>query len=304
MRRFFTGRWMPPLAALALLLTSAPGSAQDPAHDRQPPLAAVLSRATSYVDELQERLIGVVMEERYEQRASAGFLSRGPSGERVTLLSDYLLVRLEGSVRPYGFRDVFEANGRAVRDREERLTQLFLSPTVTMSRQIEGILRESARYNVGDIERNTNTPTLALLFLTTSYKPRFEFDLASDTSPDLGMEEPDDVTGVRVIGYRETWPTSIIRRRGGGDVPARGRYWVEQETGRILITELILESGSFDSITTTRYAENETMGHAVPVEMRERYINNSSRQRVDGTATYTRFRRFQVLVDESEPFRD
>ena len=304
MRQLLTVPWMPPVAALAALLLSAPGWAQEPAHDEEPSLATVLSRATSYVDELQEQLIGVVMEERYEQRASGGLLSRGPSFERVTLLSDYLLVRIEGSIRPYGFRDVFEANGRAVRDREERLTQLFLSPTVTMSRQIEGILRESSRYNVGDIERNTNTPTLALLFLTTSYKPRFEFERAEDTSPDLGMDEPDDAAGAWVIAFRETWPTSIIRRRGGGDVPARGRYWVAPGTGRILITEMILEAGSFDSLTTTRYAEDETMGNAVPVEMRERYVNNSSRQRVDGTATYTRFRRFQVLVDESAPFRD
>ena len=304
MRRFFTGRWMPPLAVLAALLTFAPGWAQEPARDREPTLATILSRATSYVDELQERLIGVVMEERYEQRASGGFLGRGPSGERVTLLSDYLLVRIEGSIRPYGFRDVFEANGRPVRDREERLTQLFLSPTVTMSRQIEGILRESSRYNVGDIERNTNTPTLALLFLTTSYKPRFEFARVEDASPDLGIDAPDDAAGVWAIGYRETWPTSIIRRRGGGDVPARGRYWVDSATGHILISELILESGNFDSTIATRYAEDEAMGHAVPVEMRERYTNKSTRQRVDGTATYTRFRRFRVLVDESEPFRD
>ena len=87
-------------------------------------------------------------------------------------------------------------------------------------------------------------------------------------------------------------------------MPARGRYWVEPATGRILITELVLEGDNFDSVITTRYAEDETMGHSVPVEMRERYINTSSRERVDGAATYTRFRRFQVHVDESAPFRD
>ena len=38
--------------------------------------------------------------------------------------------------------------------------------------------------------------------------------------------------------------------------------------------------------------------------MRERYDNLQSDSRVEGTATYSRFRRFQVVVDESEPFRD
>ena len=304
MTRLVTGLWLPVPAALAVLLGPAPGLAQEPAHAPEPSLSTVLSRVTSYVDDLHERLIGVVMEERYEQRASGGFLSRGPSVERVTLLSDYLLVRIEGSTRPYGFRDVFEANGTPVRDRDERLTQLFLSPTVTMSRQIEGILRDSARYNVGDIERNTNTPTLALLFLTSSHKLRFAFERVNDTSPDVGIDEPDDAAAVWVIGYREAWPTTVIRSRREGDVPARGRYWVEPATGRILITELVLEGDNFDSVITTRYAEDETMGHFVPVEMRERYINTSSRERVDGAATYTRFRRFQVHVDESAPFRD
>ncbi|MCY4659899.1 MAG: hypothetical protein OXF93_08820 [Acidobacteria bacterium] len=299
MKRRISGGRVPSLAAVAALATlgalgTAPqGQAQDAS------LLDVLARATEYVDDLHDRLVGVVMEERYEQRAryppGAGF---GANSARVTLRSDYLLLEPEGSDRPFGFRDVFEANGRPVRDREERLTRLFLNPTASVRRRIQGILEESARHNIGDVERTTNTPTLALLFLGSSYKSRFAFEPASDTSPELGIDEPDDRAAVRAIAFRETWPVTLIRRRGGQNLPASGRYWIEAATGRVLVTDLVLDHPDVDSRITVRYADDEMLGHPVPVEMRERYNNRRTRSRVDGTATYSRFRRFQVQVEE------
>jgi hypothetical protein len=286
-------------AVLALAGASTlPGLAQEPS------LPQVLARATEYVEALHAQLSGVVMEERYRQRASSpGFGFGNDSYERVTLRSDYLLVRPEGSERYFGFRDVFEANGSRVRDREERLTQLFLDGRSTVDRRVQGILTDSARYNVGDIQRNTNTPTLALLFLRQSYKPRFEFERVRDRSPSLGIDEPDG-DDIWVIAYRETWPTTVIRRRRGGNLPAEGRYWIDPRTGRVPVTELVLEDEGLESLVTVRYERPEELDHLVPVEMRERYNNRRSGSRVEGTATYSRFRRFQVVVEESAPFRD
>ena len=301
-KRRIPGRRAPLPAALAALtlltaLTALAAGAQRRAQD--PSLLDVLGRATEYVDDLHARLVGVVMEERYEQRAryppGAGF---GASSARVTLRSDYLLLEPEGADRPFGFRDVFEANGRPVRDREERLTRLFLNPTASVRRQIQGILEESARHNIGDIERTTNTPTLALLFLGSANKSRFSFERASDTSPELGIDEPEGPGDVWAVGYRETWPVTLIRRRGGQNLPAQGRYWIDAETGRVLVTELVLDHPDVDSRITVRYAADGALGHLVPVEMRERYDNRRTRSRVDGTATYSRFRRFQVQVEE------
>ena len=291
--------------ALGLVLAGASVPVQI-AGAQEPSLPRVLARATEYVEELHAQLSGVVMEERYQQRASSpGFGRFGTdSYERVTLRSDYLLVRPEGSERYFGFRDVFEANGSRVRDREERLVQLFLDGATTVDEQVQGILTDSARYNVGDIQRNTNTPTLALLFLRQSYKPRFEFERVRDRSPSLGIDEPDRRAGVWVIAYRETWPTSVIRRRRGGNLPARGRYWIEPATGRVLVTELVLEDDTVESLVTVRYERPEELDHLVPVEMRERYSNRGSGSRVEGTATYSDFRRFRVVVEESEPFRN
>jgi hypothetical protein len=43
-----------------------------------------------------------------------------------------------------------------VRDRDQRLEQLFLNPSATTSTQVVRILEESARYNIGDIRRTVN----------------------------------------------------------------------------------------------------------------------------------------------------
>ena len=83
-----------------------------------------------------------------------------------------------------------------------------------------------------------------------------------------------------------------------------GRYWIEPATGRVLISELVLDEDDVDALIVVRYAPNETLGHFVPVEMRERYYNRRTSSRVDGTAAYTRFRRFQVVVNESAPSRN
>ena len=297
MRHVRTRVRTPLLVGLALVLAPLPGGAQEAS------LAVVLGRATAYVDGLYEQLSGMVSEEQYEQRsrATSGLGARNLRAQRVTLRSDYLLVRPNGSDRYYGFRDVFEVDGRPVRDREERLTQLFLDPSASAGRQIQGILDDSARYNVGDVVRNINTPTLALLFLRQDYRPRFEFERVSDTSPPLGLDLPDGAADVWVIEYKETWPTTVVGGGDGRNLPAHGRFWIEPATGRVLVTELAFEDFAVSSLIVVGYAADEAMGHFVPVEMRELYGNRRRGSRLDGTATYTHFRRFQVQVDDRPP---
>lgn len=298
----FTAGAVGAAAVSALVLASA-----FPARGQETTLWTVLVRATVYVEELHAQLSGVVMEERYQQRATLpGRFRRTESAalQRATLRSDYLLVQPEGAERHFGFRDVFEANGARVRDREERLAQLFLGGATSVDRQVQGILADSARYNVGDVQRNLNTPTLPLLFLRRSYKARFDFERVADRVPGLEMEAPDPERDIWVIAYTETAPDTVIRRRSGVNLPARGRYWIEPETGEVLITELVIEDENVDATITVRYEAPAELEHPVPVEMRELYLNHLSGSRVEGTATYTRFRRFRVVVEESEPFRD
>ena len=300
MRFSATGMRSAALVALALTQTPAAGWTQEPA------LAAVLTQATRYVDELHRKLAGVVMEERYEQRSRVPpqYARQIPRIGRVTLLSDYLLVQPRGSERHLGFRDVFAVNGRAVRDREQRLTELFLDRSASVDRRIQGIVADSARYNVGDVERNINTPTMALLFLNSAYKDGFDFRRGTEAATSLGIDAPGRGSGLWVVDYEETGSITVIRGRDDQRLPVRGRYWIEPATGRVFLSELVLDADSLEALITVRYEANDTLGHFVPVEMRERYRNRLSGSLIEGTATYTRFRRFQVLIEESEPFRN
>lgn len=280
---------------LCLVASWTAGAAQEQT------LQDVLERATNYVRVLHHQLSSVVAEELYEQRARKSSSSLIPEGR--TLRSDYLLVRPQGAERPYGFRDVFEVDGRPVRDRAERLTQLFLDPSVSSNQQIQGILTQSARYNVGAIRRTVNVPTLPLIFLSPTYKSHFEFERVTGSAPQLELDGPKLPADVWVVAYREEWDTTVIGGRDGKHLPAEGRFWIEPVAGRVLMSELILDDGYWVSTIIVRYAPDEKMGHLVPVEMQERYNHLRDGGRIEGTATYTHFRRFQVVVDETPPSR-
>jgi hypothetical protein len=92
---------------------------------QEPSLAAVLQRAAVYVANFQKQLSGIVAEESYEQHIRKQG-SGDPLVGRRRLKSDLLLVRPVGSSRYVEFRDVFEVDGRAVRDRQDRLTKVFV----------------------------------------------------------------------------------------------------------------------------------------------------------------------------------
>ena len=280
---------------LALLVIVAPWSVRA-AEERT--LDDVLQRATNNVRVLLHQLSSVVAEELYTQKARKSSTALIPEGR--TLRSDYLLVRPKGAERPYGFRDVFEVDGRPVRDRADRLSRLFLDPSVSSDQQIQGILNESARYNVGDIKRTVNTPTLSLIFLSQSHRPRFQFARTTNTKPELKLEGLELPADIWVIAYEEEWPTTVVRGRDGALLPSEGRFWIEPASGRVLVSELILDDGYWVSTIIVRYAADEQMGHLVPVEMQERYNHLRRGGRIEGTATYTHFRRFQVVVDETQ----
>ena len=91
----------------------------------------------------------------------------------------------------------------------------------------------------------------------------------------------------------------MIRTRGYQDLPVRGRFWVEPDTGRVLMSELSAETPIFRATIDVSYQSEPLLGVLVPIEMRERYDVKKSQSRVDGRATYGRFRQFQVTVDET-----
>jgi hypothetical protein len=288
-------------AALTIGLTCVEGTAQAPSLDR------VLARAGEYVSLLHAELSGIVAEETYVQQIRPGGsrLTQPLDRSRRTLKSDLLLVMPAGSTRYLEFRDVFEVDGSPVRDRQERLTKLFLDPAATADQQIRRIIQESARHNIGDIQRNINTPMLVVSFLDRDTQPRFRFRRVAGSPPQLNeltLDGRGDTAVFRAstemwtIEFRETKRPTIIRTNAGRDYPAAGRVWLDPETGAVLMSELKMDNGDVGATINVSYQSEPVLGFLVPVEMRERY--QRSGESIEGVATYGRFRRFQVNTKE------
>jgi hypothetical protein len=272
----------------------------------QPPpaLEAVLIRAGVYVLDLQQQLAGIVAEEHYVQdvRPSGvpGFTARSglPSERHRELKSDLLLVRPVGADRWVQFRDVFEVDGRPIRDRNQRLMKLFVTPSSATANQAEQIANESSRYNIGNLQRTVNLPVLALAILEPRGQPRFVFKRIEKGGQAPVRSAAAAAKSVWVIGYREVESQTMIRTTNFRDMPARGRFWIDPDTGQVLASELIAEDPSLTGVITVGYEREPTLNLMVPIQMKERYDLRRGPSPVTGEANYGSFRQFQVKVDE------
>jgi hypothetical protein len=266
---------------IALLVSSA-AAAQGP-----PALDEVLARMFAYVERFQREFGSMVAEERYEQtiRQPAGLTRVEP---RRILRSDFLLVNVAGQGW-LPFRDVFEADGRQIRDRQDRLTALFLSGTTTGAlEQAQRIMNESARYNLGGGTRNINVPTLALMYLGPDTRSGVRFVEGKSDRPTDG----------RVLEFTEIRRPTLIATTGGRDLPARGRLWVDEMTGTITRTELHADDTGVEAEVIVSFELESAVSSWVPRRMEDRFKRRGDTSEVRGVATYSRFRRFQVSTSE------
>jgi len=283
------------LIVLALLLSAAPLAADD-----RPPLQTILARVTDYVVRYQRELSGIVAEERYVQDSDK---SDRPFVTHRELKSDLLLVRTAGATEAYvQFRDVFEVDGDAVRDRSDRLTKLFVHPTESAKQQAVQIMAESARYNIGSVERNINVPLIALMLLDPSYQPRFKYSVSTEhkgTPRSMPKSEAFRLPGdAWEIDFDETATPTVIRG-DNLDAKSHGRVWVDPETSRVLMTELVVEAKTVRTTIRVSYQSEPLAGFLLPVEMRETYVMKGRFYTFEGAATYGNFRRFSVDTVES-----
>jgi hypothetical protein len=196
------------------------------------------------------------------------------------------------------FRDVFEVDGRPVRDRSERLMKLFVSPSSATANQAEQIAVESSRYNIGNLQRTVNLPVLALAVLEPRGQPRFVFKRIEKGGQAPVRSAAAAAKTVWVIGYREVGGQTMIRTTNFRDMPARGRFWIDPESGEVLATELIAEDLSVRGEITVGYEREPSLNVMVPIHMKERYDLRRGPSPVTGEASYRSFRQFQVKVDE------
>jgi hypothetical protein len=259
-------------ALVGALLASTPTATQTP-------LEAVLRRVGAYTLTFVDRFSNVVAEEQYQREAER-------TAPRPRYRSDFLLVRYPGSeVTWMTFRDVREVNGRPRGNQEERLLKLFASPFGNAVQRAAEITRESSQFF-----GVWSNPLLALAFVQPYYQPRFRFSLAG-RARDLG-------SNVIELKYQEVVEPTIIR---GSDMRPNlrtsGSVWVDEGSGRIVKTLLVLGVAPNTTIVEVRFKPDEQLEVNVPVEMRESYITPFDGM-VKGTATYGAFRRFQVQTSE------
>lgn len=258
--------------------------------ERDVELQVAMGRLIDYVEAYERQYSGLVAEEDYLQRAT---------GTSVRLRSDYLLVKPEHSDEWVSFRDVFEADGVAVRDREDRLKRLFLEPGVRAQTQLMAIKDESARYNIGSVERNINVPLFTLRFLAPANRPRFRFKTA-------GRRQSGGVDVWRIEFEEQARPT-IVTDRADHDLPSRGWFLVDQISGAIVESGLKIDEQGVSSEIVVTFRRDPALGMWVPTKMKETYraarrstVSGLPRYEsfIEGTATYSKFRRFQVTTEE------
>jgi hypothetical protein len=268
-----------------LLLATAPALAdQRPA---PPAFADVLARAGAYVLTFEKEFSNVVCEELYEQR----MLPTGPGQRRFaldrTLRSDFTVVQVPGGTEWLPFRDVFEVDGRPVRDREDRLSKLFLTPSAETIQRARAIVGESNRYNIGGLNRTINVPVLAFEVLRPEAQSRFQFT--------AGKRERGDPPDVDVIAFRETARPSFVKGPNGGDMPSTGRLWIDRATGTVKKTDIVIDTMIVRAEITATFGEHPGFAVAVPLEMNEAYTDRG-KPVVTGRAVYSKFRKFGVDV--------
>jgi hypothetical protein len=267
-------------------------------------LAQVLVRAGDYVRTFQRQLSSIVAEETYVQEVVpiASDARANVLYERRELRSDLLLLRPENSMTWVQFRDVIEVDGVPVPDRDERLARLLVNPTALTSERVNRIRSESARYNIGDIERTLNVPVLPLVILSPRVQSQFRFKVdsageqgARDKASPLPETPNFRVSAeVWVVRFEERARPTLVRTPDGASIASKGRFWIEPHSGRVLMSEMITENDDVRAQVNVSYQSEPLVELLVPVEMREQYRARRYKATINGQATYGRFRRVEI----------
>jgi hypothetical protein len=260
----------------------AAGSLWAPAglHAQAPKAEAIVAKASAYVHEFVNLFANVVAEERYEQEITV------PKRKRV-LVGDYLLVRYPDDPLWLAFRDVSEVDGKPVRDREARILKLFTEPSQSPLRRAAELAGASSRYNLLDVGTLSN-PLLAMAFLQDFYNTRFRYTVAG-IEKKLGPN-------VRTVRFVEFQIPTLLKGPSNSDLPARGLFWIEEDTGKVVKTELQIGQSGFPIRIVTTFRYDDELGIHVPATMEDWYPNGAGEFR--GKATYGKFRRFQIQTRE------
>jgi hypothetical protein len=235
---------------------------------------ALVAKAGAYVEEYTKQFSALVGEERQTQRIVR---ADGSVKKQRDLVSDMLLVKVGEDTLP--FRDVIMVDGKAVRNREERLRKLFVEAPKTAVKQAQAIAKESSRYNIG-FGRGLEGLMFPLIIVQPGVASGFRF---APTTEGVSFEE-----------FRSPSLIGEVNRGGRRDMFLKGRLGIDPERGRLLSAGLVADNDELEITIEVRYREDATLHLLVPVDLHERYRKTTKRKddRLEVTASYGNFRQF------------
>jgi hypothetical protein len=273
---------------LAAATIAALSVAAHPAYAETPRLTELLSRVGANVARFKSEFSLILGVERYEQTL------RNTDGRTRArqLLSDVFFYRPATDGPAMTVRMIKVVDGRMIEGSTDRIEQALALPPGARTEKLRALADAGAQYNLGDLQRNFNEPTVALMFGATDFQERFRFSLES--TDELGDET------VYAITYREVQRPTVIRdARTGADIPASGRLWMTAE-GVVKQTELHLDRDDTTVTIRVSYQVDPRLGAMVPATMDEdyRYRDKNTRRFIFVTAhaAYSDYRRFETSV--------
>ena len=259
-------------------------------------LKTVLGRAATYALEYHQRFKVLVAEEHYVQRmeparpATPDNPSPLPPRQERQLKSDYILLNdFAGTNTWIGVREVLEVDGEPVTTDRDRLRAILDDTTQSLTSRVRALADQQAKYNLGDLYRTINIPTLPLEILLPDRQPRFRFNHRGVTA--VG-DRP-----VWIVSYDERDHPTIIRTPEGRDIESSGTFWIDPSNGAVLRSELRtgqLPGRPLTTIILVSYTHNSRFDMLLPDDMNELYLTGHTR--IEGHAMYSNYRRWEAEV--------
>jgi hypothetical protein len=288
-RHVSDGSWVRVAVATTLSLALS-GATPAQAADNPPDLARLLLRSGSYVRAFQRSFAEVLSTERYQQTVRRTGV-RTPRMRQIE--SEMFFAAIGPGEASMTIRNVTRVDGRRVPDSHDRVMRVLSSRQADRTESLRALAIEGARFNIGNVRRTFNDPTLALMFFAPAMQSRFQF--VTD-----GSERIDSVLTYRVR-FSETVRPSIIRDdRDDLDAAVSGVAHLTED-GRIVRTELTVTIGTITSARIrVRYHRDDNVEMLVPVSMDEDYRNDDGPGKgvslISCTATYSDYQRFQTSI--------
>lgn len=265
-------------ACLALAASSLV-SAEQPAINTS--LKAVMARAVEYVEAYNPKMQNVLADEVAVQRVI------GASGDEIatrTTRADFFLTYVPVDSTFIAVRDVRDVDGNAVEDPNNIRVLMERAP---MWRTVAIIAEKNSRFNIGNITRTFNEPTLALLTVTKKHRDRFKVDRAA-----VSKDGAPRVT----VRFKEIDRPTLVAGTNGAPAFSSGEMIIDAASGRIEQTRFSFVLGTITAGIETVYAEDAKLKLWVPSVMRETYTQSAKgfEQTINCVSTYSNYRKFET----------